>query len=570
MKKEFPRRPPTPENLYNYFLSRARQNLHVVLCFSPVGEKFRSRSLKFPGLFSGCTMDWFSRWPEDALIAVAQHFLSSFDIVCTAEVKQEVVKAMGVFQDFVAESCVSYFERFRRTTHVTPKSYLSFIAGYKKIYTERKGHLGELSNRMNSGLEKLLEAAESVSQLAKELAVKEKDLEVASKEAEAVLAEVTVKAQAAEKVKAEVQKVKDKAQSVADVISADKAVAEEKLEKARPALEEAERALKTIEPSDIATVRRLGKPPHLIMRIMDCVLLLFQRKLDNMSLDPERPGPKPSWGDSLKLMSQGGFLQSLQTFPKDTINEETVELLQPYFQMEDYNMESAKKVCGNVAGLCSWTQAMAYFYGINKEVLPLKANLAVQQVKFDKAQEELAEANATLAEKQKELDAVRALYDEAMAKKQGLIDDAETCKRKMKAASALIEGLGGEKERWTIQSKEFKAQIDRLVGDVLLASAFLSYAGPFNQEFRLLLMKSWKEQIANRDIPFSRDLNLVDMLSDPTTVGEWNLQGLPNDELSVQNGIIVTKASRFPLLIDPQGQGKTWIKNRESGKEFQV
>lgn len=57
----------------------------------------------------------------------------------------------------------------------------------------------------------------------------------------------------------------------------------------------------TIKPVDIATVRKLAKPPHLIMRIMDCCLILFQKQLDPVTMDPEKPCCKPSWGESLKV-----------------------------------------------------------------------------------------------------------------------------------------------------------------------------------------------------------------------------------------------------------------------------
>ncbi|XP_076449856.1 dynein axonemal heavy chain 5-like isoform X2 [Babylonia areolata] len=571
MKKEFPRRPPSNENLYEYYLSRVRTNLHVTLCFSPVGEKFRQRALKFPGLISGCTMDWFQRWPKDALIAVADHFLSEFEIVCSAEVKKQVIQTMGIIHDGVAESCIDYFQRYRRSTHVTPKSYLSFINSYKTVYQMKKNEIGEMAQRMNTGLEKLIEASEAVAELSKELAVKEKELAIASQKAELVLKDVTVKAQAAEKVKEQVQKVKDKAQAIVDAIEKDKTIAESKLEAARPALEEAEAALNTIKPADIATVRKLGKPPHLIMRIMDCVLILFQSKLKSVKQDAEKPEfLEPSWSNSLKLMAGTNFLQSLMTFPKDSINDETVELMEPYFVAEDYNFETAKKVCGNVAGLLSWTKAMASFFFINKEVLPLKANLTVQEARLQVAMADLNAAQAQLDEKEAELAVVRAQYEKAMAEKQALMDDAENCRRKMTAASTLINGLAGEKERWTEQSKEFKAQIGRLVGDILICCGFLSYSGPFNQDFRILLSKNWVKELKNRKIPLSAQLNPVDMLVDPTTVAEWNLEGLPNDELSTQNGIIVTQAARYPLLIDPQGQGKIWIKNREQKNELQV
>ncbi|XP_042371916.1 dynein axonemal heavy chain 5-like, partial [Plectropomus leopardus] len=151
MKRQHPRRPPTPENLYDYFLSRVRSHLHVVLCFSPVGEKFRTRALKFPGLISGCTVDWFQRWPRDALVAVSHHFLSQYqDLRCSEDVRQSVVVTMGTFQDLVAEKCGEYFERFRRQTFVTPKSYLSFIDSYMVIYAQKIANVGTLAERMKT------------------------------------------------------------------------------------------------------------------------------------------------------------------------------------------------------------------------------------------------------------------------------------------------------------------------------------------------------------------------------------------------------------------------------------
>ncbi|MGH0129841.1 UNVERIFIED_CONTAM: hypothetical protein FKN15_041268 [Acipenser sinensis] len=245
-----------------------------------------------------------------------------------------------------------------------------------------------------------------------------------------------------------------------------------------------------------------------------------------------------------------------------------------------------------------------------------QANLALQEARLIVAQTELNNAQQQLDEKQRELDEVQAMYDTAMREKQTLLDDAETCRRKMNNATALIEGLGGEKVSRKMNNATAlieglggekvsrkmnnatalieglggekvsrkmnnatalieglggeKNQINRLVGDVLLATGFLSYSGPFNQEYRNLLLQLWKKEMSTYKIPYSDELNLISMLVDNATIGEWNLQGLPNDDLSIQNGIIVTKASRYPLLIDPQGHGKIWIKNREKNNELQV
>lgn len=105
---------------------------------------------------------------------------------------------------------------------------------------------------------------------------------------------------------------------------------------------------------------------------------------------------------------------------------------------------------------------------------------------------------------------------------------------------------------------------------MLLATGFLSYCGPYNQEFRATLVTMWMEILESKNIPYTIKLNITNMLVDSSVISEWTLQGLPNDELSVQNALIVTKSRSYPLLIDPQNQGKMWIKNKEAMNNLQI
>eukprot|EP00698_Gefionella_okellyi_P008565 TRINITY_DN2129_c0_g1_i1.p1 TRINITY_DN2129_c0_g1~~TRINITY_DN2129_c0_g1_i1.p1 ORF type:complete len:4495 (+),score=1467.97 TRINITY_DN2129_c0_g1_i1:46-13530(+) len=570
-KKERPGFIDTNENLYAYFIDKVRDNLHVVLCFSPVGDKFRNRARKFPGLVNGCNIDWFPPWPREALYSVADKYMSTFDVVCEPHVKKALVDHMCHVHTDIGTVTAEYFQRLRRAVYVTPKSYLSFIEAFKKIYSEKRTSLKELADRVGTGLKKLLEASTGVDRMKVELTKKEKELAVAQKKCSEFLVEITQQTMAAQKVKDDVQKVKDECSQTASIIEADKIAAERDLEAAKPALEKAEAALNLIKPSDIATIKKLAKPPPLVKRIMDGVITLRHLRLDPFKLDPdnEQMMLTPTWSTAVSMMNDMKFLNLLQDFPKEQINDETCELLLPYLEMSDFNAVAAAKSCGNIAGLCIWITAMVEYHQIFVTVEPKKAKLRAAESELRIAMKNLAAAQAELDAKQAELNAMQAKYDEAMRQKQELQDDADLTKRRLESAEALINGLGDEKERWKKQVEDFENEIRRLVGDVSLAAAFISYAGPFNQDFRLLLMKEhWAADISSRKMPLTSGLNVIQFLTTESTIDRWNLEGLPRDELSIQNGIIVTGATRFPLMIDPQGQGKSWIKTREKDNKI--
>lgn len=570
---------PTQDQLWAMFIERVRTNLHLSLCFSPVGVKFRNRAQAFPGLINGCTIDWFLPWPEQALADVATALIGSFDrLQGEPDVKGKLIGHMAHVHNAMSAATVDYFESYRRNVYVTPKSYLGFIAEYKTVYVQKLDHIQGLAENINTGLSKLLDAAEDVEKMKVELKEKEKTLAVAQEKSAILLQDITASTAKAEKKKAEVQTVKDSLASEASQIAMQKDVVERDLEAAKPMLADAENALKMITAKDIGLLKSFKQPPDLVKRVFDVVLILFGLGIQQPSKAVEvelksgkRLQLEASWKEASTMMGDTRFLEKVMEFDKDMTNDETVELLHPYMSAPDFTPDDAKKVALALAGLCTWSRAMTLYVDIAKVVKPKMLALKQAEAKLNAANKKLAKAQAELDVVQEELDKMQAKFDEAMANKQALQEDADATTKKMDAANKLINGLSGERKRWGEQSEAFADEIRRLAGDVSLACAFIGYVGPYNATFREMLQnEKFYADCKARGVPVTEDLRVSTFLVDEGTIGDWTIEGLPTDELSVQNGIMVTRSQKWPLMIDPQSQGLGWIKNREAKNQLKV
>mmetsp|Transcript_40372 Transcript_40372/g.29085 ORF Transcript_40372/g.29085 Transcript_40372/m.29085 type:complete len:89 (+) Transcript_40372:1050-1316(+) len=68
------------ENILLNFNLRVRNNLHILMCMSPIGPELRVNCRQFPSLVNCCTLNWFDKWPESALLYVSSEFLKEVDL----------------------------------------------------------------------------------------------------------------------------------------------------------------------------------------------------------------------------------------------------------------------------------------------------------------------------------------------------------------------------------------------------------------------------------------------------------------------------------------------------------
>lgn len=195
---------------------------------------------------------------------------------------------------------------------------------------------------------------------------------------------------------------------------------------------------------------------------------------------------------------------------------------------------------------------MDQYDNVAKVVAPKRLALAGAEAEYHEVKTALDLKQAELKEVMDRLALLEGQLDESMRNKIRLEGEVDLCTKKLERAEKLISGLGGERVRWTEAATVLGDKYTNLTGDMLISAGVVGYLGAFTMAFREKVVHGWVQLCSRRGIPSSAKFSLMDALGDPVKIRSWTIFGLPNDSFSVDNGIMIANARRWPLLIDPR------------------
>ena len=206
------------DSLLELFVHQVRENLHICLTFSPVGDKLRERCRQFPSIIDCCTIDWFERWPDEALTSVAiNQIKKTADDTLTPHCETLAKIAVTMHND-VIENADLFYEELKRKYYITPTSYLELLKTYIDLFSQDKNMIPFTIKKYTVGLEKLKETNEQVKILQEEIIKFQPILERKAKEVEVMKADLEVKNARAVEVEKKVSVEAEAAKSKQDLL----------------------------------------------------------------------------------------------------------------------------------------------------------------------------------------------------------------------------------------------------------------------------------------------------------------------------------------------------------------
>ncbi|KAL4693863.1 hypothetical protein H8959_013128 [Pygathrix nigripes] len=546
---------PQQNLVFQYFISRVRQKLHIVLCMSPVGEAFRSRCRMFPSLVNCCTIDWFEQWPREALLSVSQTFFSQVN-TGNEDLKEKLpLMCMNVHLN-VSSMAERYYSELRRRYYTTPTSYLELTNLYLSMLSEKRKQIISARDRVKNGLTKLLETNILVDKMKLDLSALEPILLIKSQDVEALMEKLAVDQESADQVRNTVQEDEATAKVKAEETQAIADDAQRDLDEALLALDAANKALDSLDKADISEIRVFTKPPALVMTVMEAISILLNAK--------------PDWASAKQLLGDSNFLKRLLEYDKENIKPQILAKLQKYINNPDFVPEKVEKVSKACKSMCIWVRAMDLYSRVVKVVEPKRQKLHAAQAELDITMATLREKQTLLRQVEDQIRALQDEYDKGVNEKESLAKTMALTKARLVRAGKLTAALEDEQVRWEESIQKFEEEISNITGNVFIAAACVAYYGAFTAQYRQSLIECWIQDCQSLEIPIDPSFSLINILGDLYEIRQWNTDGLPRDLISTENGILVTQGRRWPLMTDPQDQANRWIRNKESKSGLKI
>ncbi|KAF7560337.1 hypothetical protein G7046_g3815 [Stylonectria norvegica] len=551
----------SPEELYKWFTQQIVKNLHVVFTMNPPEDGLSSKAATSPALFNRCVLNWFGDWSDQALFQVGHELTQSIDLdrsnfeaPNTIPVAYRALQLPPSHRETIVNSMVyihyslqRYNEKLLKqqgkVTFLTPRHFLDFVAQYVKLYNEKREDLEEQQRHLNVGLEKLRDTVDKVRDLRVSLAEKKTQLEQKDAEANEKLQRMVADQREAEQRKntsLEIQAALEKQE--AEVASRKKVVLED-LAKAEPAVEEAKASVSNIKRQHLTEVRSMSNPPQGVRLALDAVCTLLGHKIND-------------WKAVQAVVRKDDFIASIITFDNEEKMTKNLrhKMRNDFLSNTEFTFEKvnrASKACGP---LVQWVHAQVTYADILDRVGPLKIEVTQleEQALLTKANAKAVENN--IFELESSINTYKTEYAALISDTQAIKAEMSKVQFKVDRSVRLLDSLSSERVRWEAGSKSFETQINTLVGDVLVAAAFLAYSGLYDQTFRKSMMDDWFHQLHLSGVQYKSHNPITEYLSTADQRLGWQENTLPVDDLCTENAIILERFNRYPLIIDPSGR----------------
>lgn len=541
---------PTRASIYSLFISQVKRYLHVIIALSPIGTSFRRRVRMFPSLVSCCTIDWFASWPQEALQNVATRTIGDeFSVFCAAA------------HSIVNTYCTKFFEEMKRTNYVTPSTFLSFLNLTTSIGSRLNTKLETTASTIKKGLQKMVEAGEEIVVLEKNIRELQPVLKVKKEEVMKMLEQLAVDKEKANEIRDHVAKATQEAEQQSELAQKLASEAQADLDQVLPKVEAALKALDTLDRNQVAVLRNVSVETISMKLIAQALCIVFDEPPKKVQ------GGISYWEPARVIMADPRFLMRVREWTdqnKDKIPPEKMKKLQPVIEHPEFKPEIMQTKNSAAAALCMWIHALKLYNDVNIDVEPKRKKLAEAEANKAAALKAVEESKAKLAEIEKGVQELTDKHNAAEAELRELKDKKKKCKIRLERAGILTTSLENEKESWQRLLVELDAQKKTINGDVLIAAASIAYLGPFTSDFRKLIIQEWAAKLEEYGFNRTPNGNITKIMGDPLTILQWHLKSLPRDDLSIENAIILTECRRWPLIIDPQNQAVTFIRNIES------